>query len=153
MGLSISHDTWSGAYSAFHRWRQKIAEVAGYPPLDLMEGFYFASEHNPFTLLEYDYPKGDELSMSAIRRIKPQFPIKWTNFKSNPLIELLTHSDCDGYISYSKCNRIAIELEKLIELLPDEDGGGHIGNYKDKTNMFIDGLRLAFKNKERLKFQ
>lgn len=39
MGLDISHDAWHGAYSSFMRWREKIAEVAGLPPLQNMEGF------------------------------------------------------------------------------------------------------------------
>jgi hypothetical protein len=34
MGLDTTHDCWHGAYSAFMRWRRKLAEVAGYPPLD-----------------------------------------------------------------------------------------------------------------------
>lgn len=153
MGLDISHDAWHGAYSAFMRWREKIAEVAGYPPLVLMEGFYNPNDHNPFTLLEYKYPKGDELDMSALRRIKAQLPIKWDNFKNVQLIHLLTHSDCDGTLTYGQCKGIADELEALLPLLPDEDNGGHIGNWREKTQKFIDGCRLAYSKKEKLKFQ
>ena len=34
MGLDISHDAWHGAYSAFNRFRQKVAQAMGgsYPP-------------------------------------------------------------------------------------------------------------------------
>lgn len=39
MGLDTSHDCWHGAYSAFHRWRKKLAEVAGYGDLDQYKGF------------------------------------------------------------------------------------------------------------------
>lgn len=39
MGLDCSYDAWHGAYSAFHRWRVKLAEVAAMPPLESMEGF------------------------------------------------------------------------------------------------------------------
>jgi hypothetical protein len=153
MGLDTSHGAWHGAYSAFMAWRLKIAEVAGYPPLELMEGFYSPNNHSdPFVLLEYKFPKGDELEMSALRRFKKQLPIKWQNFEENPLIYLLTHSDCDGDLSYGKCKGIADELEKLLPLLPDEDAGGHIGNWRLKTQTFIDGLRLAHSKKEKLKF-
>jgi hypothetical protein len=152
MGLDISHNTWYGSYSAFHRWRQKIAEVAGYPPLELMEGFYSQND-SPLILLNYKFPLGDELEMSRLRRIFKQMPIKWDNFKPNPLMELLYHSDCDGHITYGKCGKIANELEKLLPLLPDEDGGGHIGNYREKTKTFITGLREAYKNKEKLIFR
>lgn len=158
MGLDISHDAWHGAYSAFMRWREKIAEVAGLPPLELMEGFYFdkGSEYyttNMFTLIDYAFPKGDELEVSAISRLRKKLPIKWASLKPNPLYELLSHSDCDGFINWSKCNKIAHELEKLIPLLPDEDNGGHIGNWREKTKQFAEGLRLAYSKKERLKFR
>ena len=39
MGLDTTHDCWHGAYSAFMRWRQKIAEVAGFGNLDDYAGF------------------------------------------------------------------------------------------------------------------
>lgn len=39
MGLDTSHDAWHGPYSSFQRWRREIAELAGLPPLDQMDGF------------------------------------------------------------------------------------------------------------------
>lgn len=39
MGLDTTHDCWHGAYSAFSRWRQKIAEVAGLGTLDDYIGY------------------------------------------------------------------------------------------------------------------
>jgi hypothetical protein len=39
MGLDTSHDCWHGAYSAFNRFRTKLAEVAGYGKLDDYDGF------------------------------------------------------------------------------------------------------------------
>ena len=75
-------------------------------------------------------------------------------FEKHPLFDLLTHPDSDGYINYGKCGKIADELEKLLPLLEkEEDQGGHIGNWKAKTETFITGLRLAAKNKERLQFR
>ena len=38
MGLDVSHGCWSGAYSAFARWRVEIARVAGID-LKSMEGY------------------------------------------------------------------------------------------------------------------
>jgi len=119
MGLDTSHGCWHGAYSAFHIWRQKIAEVAGLPPLEFMEGFY---EGYP--------PKGG-------------LPIKWECLKPTPLHELLNHSDCEGEIPAESCGPIADSLEQLLPLLPDEEDAGHIGNWRSKTQKFIDGLRIA----------
>ena len=153
MGLDISHNAWHGSYSAFNRWREKIAEAAGYPPLELMEGFYSEDGfNNPLSLLDNAYPKGDELAMSWVRRVRKRLPIKWDNFKQSALIDLLTHSDCEGHINWKRCSGIADELEKLLPLLPDEDAGGHIGNWKETTSQFAAGCRLAFSKKERLHF-
>lgn len=51
MGLDTSHDCWHGPYSAFNRFRKKIAEVAGYGNLDDYEGFGGAKQ----------FPEGDPL--------------------------------------------------------------------------------------------
>lgn len=152
MGLVITHGTWNGAYSAFHKWRTEIAKHLGIP-LDLMEGFYVKNEHDPLVLLNFTYPKGDELEMAALRRIEVNFPLLWDAFKPNPLHELLYHSDYDGEIEWSKCEVIADELEKLLPELPDKDFGGHIGLIRDKTKVFIDGLRLAYTKKENIEFR
>lgn len=153
MGLDTSHGAWHGSYSAFMRWREKIAEVAGMPPLSLMQGFYQEGQvmTDPFYMLKYKYDE-DDSAIHQIRSLKKQLPIKWSSIKPSPLHELLYHSDCDGYINWKACGKIADELEKLIPLLPDEDNGGHIGNWRDKTKTFINGCRLAFEKKEKLNF-
>lgn len=153
MGLDISHGTWHGAYSAFMTWRTKIAFLAGLPPLELMEGYYGDNMSNPFAMLDIKYPDKDALDVWKINEIRKSLPVKWDCLKPNPLHELLYHSDSDGYINYSKCSKIADELEKLLPLLEkEEDAGGHIGNWKTKTETFISGLRLAAKKREKLQF-
>lgn len=123
MGLDISHGAWHGAYSAFNRYRTEIARQIGIH-LNSMEGF--TEDANA---------------------------IKWESLKPNPIQCLLNHSDCDGYINWSVCAKIADELEKLLPALSELDGGGHIGNYKDKTLEMIKGLRLAHSQKEKLLFR
>jgi hypothetical protein len=139
------------------RWRRKIAEVAGMPPLDLMEGFY---EHGPLIptfpgiaadrneeaearkALEHGghgMPKSVFENCPALRTL----PISWDALKPDPLHALLLHSDCDGELETEVCGPIADRLEELLPLLPDEDAGGHIGWWREKTRAFIDGLRLA----------
>jgi len=153
MGLDVSHDCWHGAYSAFMRWRSKLAEVAGLPPLVLMEGFYRSNGDilsDPFSMI-INYGK-DDIGAGRIREICKQLPIKWDALKPNPLYELLYHSDCDGEIAWENCADIAFELEKLLPLLPNEDAGGHIGNWQTKTQCFVDGLREAYTKKENVDF-
>lgn len=152
MGLDISHDTWHGAYSAFNLWRQQVAYLAGFPPLELMEGFY-DEDHQPFILLHHLF-KSDDISIYPIKRLMERLPIKWDAFSNDPLSELLYHSDCDGYITYGKCGKIAKRLTELLPIIDDSlDFGGHIGNFKSKTLQFIKGLELANSRKEKLIFR
>lgn len=164
MGLDTSHDCWHGAYSAFGRWREKLAEVAGLPPLWMMEHFKSPGDE-PF--MSY----GDNLTLqniaATIRRVTPQLsddaddldrirrwpPIPWASLEPRPLLVLLTHSDCDGEIAASDCAPLADDLASLIPLLPDGEAGGHIGHWRHKTQTFVDGLRAAAAAGEAVNFR
>ena len=157
MGLDCSHNAWHGAYSAFMRWRMKLAEVAGLPPLGLMEGFYtpMDSEHMPATLyhgVNTGKPAYGPDSRPYMADLDDCLPIRWDCLKPSALHELLYHSDCEGEISADHCAPIADALEPLISLLPDEDAGGHIGNWREKTAQFVAGLRAAAAANEPLDF-
>ena len=142
MGLDCSHDAWHGSYGAFMRWRKKLAEVAGLPPLELMEGFFETKEDGLGGGTLYF----GELSVfwqEKVEALEDRLPIVWECLKYRPLNILLSHSDWDGSISTELCDPIADDLESLLPLLPDEDVKGHIGNWREKTQAFIDGLRKA----------
>jgi hypothetical protein len=68
------------------------------------------------------------------------------------LHELLYHSDCEGQIAPDRCGPIADALEALLDLLPNEDAGGHIGSWQEKTRQFVRGLRAAAAASEPLDF-
>lgn len=154
MGLDTSHNAWHGSYGSFYNWRRQIARAAGCPPLDLMEGFYFESSHNMFTLLDHKFPLGTELEVGAINNMRKDLPIKWDSLKPSTLHELLNHSDCDGYISYGKCGKIAKELERIFNNLPveTEEESKFPYSLRNLTKQFIDGLKLANEKKEKLIF-
>ena len=157
MGLDTSHNAWHGAYSAFMRWRRMLAQVAGLPPLDLMEGFYepLGSPGGQVTLyygIETNMPAYGPDSQPYLASIDERLPIRWECLKPSALHELLYHSDCDGEIAADRCGPIADALEELIPLLPDESAGGHIGNWREKTAQFVSGLRLAAEKGEPLDF-
>ena len=120
MGLDISHDTWHGAYSAFHRWREKIADLTG-----------------------YEYPKNP---------LEEKDDWWFSKAEKDVLDYLLHHSDCDGHITWRRCGKLAKRLKEILPLFPDGDGGGHIGNWRDKTKQFIKGCEDAYKAKEYLEF-
>jgi len=152
MGLDTTHDAWHGAYSAFMRWRTEIARAAGLPPLELMEGFFCPRNGGHGIPTIYVDPNSSELALRGIARIEERLPIKWECLKPSPLHELLYHSDCDGEIPAESCGPIADELEKLLPLLPEGEAGGHVGDWRAKTQQFIDGLRRAAAASEPLGF-
>ena len=148
MGLDCSHNAWHGAYSAFMRWRKELAKVAGLPPLELMDGFYASLDSNgPGIPTLYhgrntkDPAFGPD-SRPHLADIDDRLPISWDCLKPSPLHELLYHSDCEGEIAADKCEAIADALEELIPLLPEGEAGG-LGVWRDKTALFVAGLRAA----------
>ena len=182
MGLDISHDCWHGAYSAFMRWRIEIGKAAGIslplmegfwgyapyqdtikaivaknsPPSAFKQepgGGFTATRGSLLTSLSVTMAKDqDSVAMqSVLEDILPFLPLKWEQLNPDPIHILLSHSDCEGEIASSDCGPIADSLSRLLPLL-DGDGGGHIGNYREKTQKFIDGLRLAASLGENVEF-
>lgn len=166
MGLDTTHGCWHGAYSAFGRWRDGLAQAAGIP-LHLMEGFYSADPSEVFhgvpsrAALEWAAPReGGPLCKSHygpelyhwIERVIEWLPISWDVLKPDVLHVLLNHSDYDGEIEAEYCAPLADRLEELLPLLPSERDAGHIGDWREKTQQFIDGLRLAASQGEAVGF-
>jgi hypothetical protein len=140
MGLDTSHDCWHGAYSAFTRWRNKLAEVAGYQVADVR----YDSGHFPTVLIDWGHIAAENPGYLAG---------DWEKAPTDPLIVLIAHSDCDGHIHPEHAAPLADRLEGLLPLLPDGEGGGHIGDWRAKTQAFIDGLRRAAAANEPVVFQ
>jgi hypothetical protein len=133
MGLDVSHDAWGGAYSAFTRFRNALAQAAGYDVEDRSVVIDWAHTERR----NYD---GDWDAIPC----NTQGP--------DPLLILIIHSDCDGYIEPAHCVLLADRLTELLPALGDQDGGGHLGNVKDATQQFINGCRAAADAGERLEF-
>lgn len=131
MGLDTSHDCWHGAYSAFNRWRDKLAEVAGF------EFGRSAQDERPLALIDWGH-----ITMNNIAGEWGSMPCR-PDGTPEPLILLLAHSDCDGVLLSRFCAPLADRLAELLPLLPEEADGGHIGAWAAKTQQFIDGLREA----------
>lgn len=137
MGLDCSHNCWHGPYSLFMRWRQNVAEAAGLPPLELMDGFWGEPANSP--ILWARKGLNDEKAFAFLEK---RLPIKWECLKPSALHLLLYHSDCDGELRWEDCNAIADELEKLK--MPEE--------WLVDTDQFVAGLRAAAKAKENVNF-
>lgn len=134
MGLDTSHDCWHGAYSAFRRFRNAIAEAAGYPmERDGQSGL-------PDYVLPWD-ELADENYMGDWDRVPGD----------DPLIVFLAHSDCDGVIHPEHGAHIAKRLREIAAKLPD-DGEGHIFSYRGAALRFAAGLEEAAENGEDVVF-
>jgi hypothetical protein len=135
MGLDTSHDCWHGAYSAFYRWRNTLAEAAGYK---------FVKHDNGHTIAALPWDQFTEENLQG----------EWSYMPGDdPLIWLIAHSDCDGVIHPEQGELIAGRLEQLLPLLDDTTAQGHIyPSMRAKTQQFIDGLREAAKAGEDVDF-
>lgn len=128
MGLDTTHDAWHGAYSAFSRWRDELVVAAGY-------------RSDRSDIAEWN----DSLTIEEVAG-------KWKRELDEPLVYLLWHSDCDGVIRPKQAVLIADRLTELLPRLPETDDPGHIGNWRAKTQRFIDGLRRASAEGKKVKF-
>lgn len=131
MGLDTTHDCFHGAYSAFSRWRNAVAEAAGYmvAPVKWPSLGYEAES----VLIDWGHI------------VDKNYAGEWDEMPSDPLIILIAHSDCDGKILPEHAGPLADRLEAILPLMT-EGGGGHIerdGGYQRVTQRFIDGLRTA----------
>jgi hypothetical protein len=77
---------------------------------------------------------------------------EWDKTPTDPLLVLITHSDCEGVIHPAQAGPLADRLTELLPLLPDEADLGHIGAWRPKTQAFIDGLRAAVEAGEDVEF-
>lgn len=128
MGLDTTHGCWHGAYSAFSRWRNTIAEAAGYAVWNVK---YDDGLTSPTIMLDWGHITAADLAG------------QWEKTPEDPLVVLLAHSDCDGVIRSADAGALADRLEEILPQLPSENDHGHIGNWEAKTRAFIDGLRKA----------
>jgi hypothetical protein len=137
MGLDCSHGAWHGAYSSFSRWRNAVAEAAGY---SLETG-----DHLTYPALDWG-----SLPHATLEGI-------WEETPEDPLLVLLAHSDCNGDIFPAQAGPLADRLEELLPEIAKKHAAdwGHItrdGGMVAVTQRFIDGLRLAQSLDEPLRF-
>jgi hypothetical protein len=64
-----------------------------------------------------------------LKDLPRQLPISWGCLRPDPLHKLLNHSDGDGKLAAEDCDAIADSLERLLPLLPQNDGVVRDGFY------------------------
>jgi hypothetical protein len=70
---------------------------------------------------------------------------EWPSATKDPIIWLLSHSDCDGHITPKRCAKIAPRLRELVSKWPDEYD-------KQRALMLADGMESAAAANEKLIF-
>jgi hypothetical protein len=128
MGLLTSHDCWSGSYSNFRLWRRQLAALVGLD-LETMEGH------------------GGTL--------------RWEDLQPDILHVLLDHPDHSGEILPEHCGPLADRLEELLPRLPLDTAypenssvpdDGPLPDARQRTERFIQGLRVAAERREAVEF-
>jgi len=157
MGLDVyvendGTELWHGAYSAFSRFRIYIARMAGIC-LEAMWGYV---ERGPFKEGKIYCPfwMHHENAIDNVKYMNEKYePIPFPPKEEEPLVILLDHSDCDGEIEIEDLEPLSKRLTQLYNRMEDKEMGGHIGNIKEKTKFFIDGLNKAIELQERVLFR
>lgn len=128
MGLDTSHNCWHGPYTAFTRWRNAVAEAAGYEvkPVKDDSGMVFQTAQIDWEAIERE-------NMGCYQG-------EWRTEQPDPVVYLIAHSDCDGALHPAQSGPLADRLE---ELLPSVKDSHPFDNHREKTQRFIDGLRTA----------
>ena len=142
MGLDTTHDCWHGPYSQFMRWREYLCEVAGIPPLGLMEGYYSSDGLDCFA--NFDVCHGQNPFNEQAKRC---LPIRWNAIDApHALKVLLSHSDCGGSIAVEHLEPMAVVLEELASMMEDNEGvisGPYNGDGKPSARGSYDGFKAA----------
>lgn len=138
MGVTISHDCFSGSCNSFVKWRCHVAKAAG-----------FETRTRSVKLIQ------SEVTIEAIQ-LDPSFVDdekalgKWNVTPPSPLLYLFAHSDCEGVILPEHAAPLAASLE---EALPDIISSDNADRYfSGVTKNFINGLQQAAANNEAITF-
>lgn len=151
MGLNCTHEAWDGAYSAFGRWRDQVARAAGYAVWPVIYDDMKSQNGSGF---------GRDTVMIDWGHISEENIMgEWVETPSDPLIVLIAHSDCEGFIYREQQIPLAERLEGLIPALAEfeneQPGMGHIarwGGLAGCAKRFAEGLRRAHSAREDLGF-
>lgn len=130
MGLEVSHGCWYGGYSTFHEWRNDVAQIAGYELANL--GGY------PFPDIDCS-----EIQEKNVRG-------EWDETPPDPLLVIIVHADTEGAIHLAQIGPLADRLEMLLPAIKRAKNA--LPDTLEQTQRFVDGLRLAQSEGEKVYF-
>ncbi|WP_145077090.1 hypothetical protein [Poriferisphaera corsica] len=96
-------------------WRKWLAQQIGLP-LRMMDGFCDAL----ITEEEFDdFPTSNMELWKAVRNSVADRAIPWAVI-DDPLVPLLSHSDCEGRLHWYECKAIAIRLGQILRTIEND---------------------------------
>jgi len=99
----------AGSYGGYNHWRDKLAEMAGYP-----KGSY------------NEYGKEWKSYAASV----------WNNPKPGPFMELIHFSDCEGILGEEVATRLAADFEQFQEKAETFDDEYFLSKYNDWRKAF-----------------
>lgn len=136
MGLDMTHNAWHSSYSWFVQYRVIFAEAAGYKV--------------EFVGFDKD-PSGHFWYLPITPITEFQKLGMWEKHLEDPLLYLLCHSDCEGWLLYPYLEPLK---DRLKELLPKAIGiaekKGCGPQLEESTNKLIVGISQAIENQEHI---
>lgn len=135
MGLDFTHCDARWGYGGFMRFRCRLADEIGVG-LESMEGFTSSLE-NLICIARREKPTRDDMQ---------PYITSWDALKPDPIIPLLSHSDCDGELTPEQCRSIAPRLRELVKDWKDDDYD------KQHALELAKGMELAFSLNQPLEF-
>lgn len=140
MGLSIvsveGDEIFSGAYSAFHRFRTEVAKLIGFKSYVLSPGEMVYEMTG--TILP-----GKGLTVTGIQKKKDQRANWFKKFPSHRAFFL--HSDCDGEWSVE-------ELKDVQKVLKGAKNHCKDSSFKEQIQSFLDGVEMCIEKGFKVEF-
>lgn len=129
MGLSTSHNCYSGSCGSFNQWREWVANQIGFDLKTYGQGYCGDKPFVPWSLI------------------------------CHPFVPLFDHSDCEGQLDWKDCGPIARSLFEIIEKQVEGNSSVMSGENREYieyminlTTSFANGCEKAFLKKENVLF-
>lgn len=150
MGLDTSHDCWHGAYSGFALFRETVGRAAGLPYRLAEKQFGDGVRHT----LDIDWERVTSAQIAGEwNGVKPTWQKPddiYAHPVHDPVLYLLIHSDCDGFLQREYLPELKSRLE---ELEPEFDRLTADDDYlRGDLREFINGLERAIEDDEDVVF-
>lgn len=149
MGLDTSHDCWHGAYSGFAMFREAVGRAAGLPYRIAEKQYGDGTRY----VLDIDWNTVTSEQIEGDWETPPTWQRPDDIYGSpihDPVLYLLIHSDCDGYLRLEYLPALKARLE---ELEPAFERATADSEYlRGSLRQFINGLEAAIDAYEDVEF-